>query len=231
MPLYRRVPSRYLCVLGVREDWGLGWGARGLIGIYEGKIATFPWDLARLNLTSNRLSPQKRATGYESGLRRVMKKKILPQGELTDCDIFWWFLKAWLEKQKQKTRKSWPNFLKFHYFNPFLSLPSVATDERKLMRRFCWSMRSNWQECYWALYTVRSTKIYNKGLLQASLPFHSISHVWIDHFLSIFFVFHRCRYKGASEILTPRWLNRRNCYSAVCHNCIGGDWCNVLPMA
>ena len=27
----RLVPSRYLCVLGVREDWGLGWGARGLI--------------------------------------------------------------------------------------------------------------------------------------------------------------------------------------------------------
>ena len=26
----RLVPSRYLCVLGaVREDWGLGWGARG----------------------------------------------------------------------------------------------------------------------------------------------------------------------------------------------------------
>ena len=25
----RLVPSRYSCVLGVREDWGLGWGARG----------------------------------------------------------------------------------------------------------------------------------------------------------------------------------------------------------
>ena len=60
----RLVPSRYLCVFGVREDWGLGWGARGLIGSYEGKIAslflrTFPWDLARLNLTPNLLSPQK----------------------------------------------------------------------------------------------------------------------------------------------------------------------------
>ena len=28
----RLVPSRYLCVFGVREDWGLGWGARGLRG-------------------------------------------------------------------------------------------------------------------------------------------------------------------------------------------------------
>ena len=26
------VPSRYLCVSGVREDWGLFWGARGLMG-------------------------------------------------------------------------------------------------------------------------------------------------------------------------------------------------------
>ena len=25
----RLVPSRYSCVLGLREDWGLGWGARG----------------------------------------------------------------------------------------------------------------------------------------------------------------------------------------------------------
>ena len=61
----RLVPSHYLCVLGVRKDWGLGWGARGLMGRYEGKIATlfflctFPWDLARLNLTPNYLSPQK----------------------------------------------------------------------------------------------------------------------------------------------------------------------------
>ena len=27
----RLVPSRYLCVFVVREDWGLGWGARGVI--------------------------------------------------------------------------------------------------------------------------------------------------------------------------------------------------------
>ena len=27
----RLVPSRYLCVFGVREDWGLGWGAHGVI--------------------------------------------------------------------------------------------------------------------------------------------------------------------------------------------------------
>ena len=60
----RLAPSRYLCVFGVREDWGLGWGARGLIGRYEGKIrrknsCTFPWDPARLNLIPNLLSPQK----------------------------------------------------------------------------------------------------------------------------------------------------------------------------
>ena len=37
----RLVPSHYLCVLGVREDWGLVWGARvGLMGRDEGKIAT-----------------------------------------------------------------------------------------------------------------------------------------------------------------------------------------------
>ena len=35
------VPSRYVFVFGMREDWGLGWGARGLMGSYEGeKIAT-----------------------------------------------------------------------------------------------------------------------------------------------------------------------------------------------
>ena len=60
----RLVPSRYLCVFGVREDWRLGWGARGLMGRYEGKIrrknsCTFPRDPARLNLIPNLLSPQK----------------------------------------------------------------------------------------------------------------------------------------------------------------------------
>ena len=60
----RLAPSRYLCVFGVREDWGLGWSARGLIGRYEGKIrrknsCTFLWDPARLNLIPNLLSPQK----------------------------------------------------------------------------------------------------------------------------------------------------------------------------
>ena len=41
----------------------------------------------------------------------------------------------------KKNWKSRPNFLKFH---ACLSLPSVATDDRKLMRRFYWSMRSKW---------------------------------------------------------------------------------------
>ena len=37
----RLVPSLYVFVFGMREDWGLGWGARGLMGSYEGeKIAT-----------------------------------------------------------------------------------------------------------------------------------------------------------------------------------------------
>ena len=44
----RLVASRYLCVLGVREDWGLGCGARGLMG-----------RCARLNLTPSLLSPPK----------------------------------------------------------------------------------------------------------------------------------------------------------------------------
>ena len=35
----RLVPSRYLCVLGVREDWGLDWGARGVS--WEGTLFLF----------------------------------------------------------------------------------------------------------------------------------------------------------------------------------------------
>ena len=52
--LIRLVPSHYSFVFGVREDWSLSWGARGVP--WEG---TFPRDPARLNLTSNLLSPPK----------------------------------------------------------------------------------------------------------------------------------------------------------------------------
>ena len=38
----------------------------------------------------------------------------------------------------------------------------------KLMRRFYWSISSNWLECYWTLCTVRSTKIYHKRVWRAS---------------------------------------------------------------
>ena len=34
------VPSRYVFVFGMREDWGLVCGARGLMGSYKGKMAT-----------------------------------------------------------------------------------------------------------------------------------------------------------------------------------------------
>ena len=46
----RLVPSRYLSVFGVREDWGLGWDpARAWACAFN----------ARLNLIPNLLSPQK----------------------------------------------------------------------------------------------------------------------------------------------------------------------------
>ena len=48
----RLVPSRHLCVFGVRDDWGLGVGARGVS--WEGLTPR-----ARLNLTPNLLSHPK----------------------------------------------------------------------------------------------------------------------------------------------------------------------------
>ena len=37
---FRLVPSRYLCVFGVREDWGLGCGARGFMGTDKQRLDT-----------------------------------------------------------------------------------------------------------------------------------------------------------------------------------------------
>ena len=48
----RLVPSRHLCVFGVRDDWGLGWGARGVMGRTDTTRAPQP------NPQSS-LSPQK----------------------------------------------------------------------------------------------------------------------------------------------------------------------------
>ena len=36
----RLVPSRYLIVFWMREDWGLGLGVQGVMGREEGKIAS-----------------------------------------------------------------------------------------------------------------------------------------------------------------------------------------------
>ena len=60
-PGYRLVPSGYLCVLGVREDWGKG--------RRENSDAIFPSSLpmkpgARLNRTPNLLSPPKHINSH-----------------------------------------------------------------------------------------------------------------------------------------------------------------------
>ena len=59
------VPSRYSCVLGVREEWGLGWGARGFYGKGRRKNSDPSLPMrprARLNLTPTLLSPSKLGT-------------------------------------------------------------------------------------------------------------------------------------------------------------------------
>ena len=55
-PLQTRTQSLFMCFWGEREDWGLGWGGRG--------VSVLPMTpLARLNLTPNRLSPKKHING------------------------------------------------------------------------------------------------------------------------------------------------------------------------
>ena len=89
------VPSGYLCVLGVREDWGLGWSARG--------VPMRP--SARLNLTPNLLSSPKHINSHwlrvwptasqraSSGVSVATEGGPLPEGPRRD------FSQAWLETE------------------------------------------------------------------------------------------------------------------------------------
>ena len=86
MMYIRVVPNRYLCVFGVREEWGLGCGARDLMGRYttspliklqtKGIKMNLPFKLSYLNLYYHTLSSWCRTFSSRSRSRKIRIRSI-----------------------------------------------------------------------------------------------------------------------------------------------------------